>query len=197
MMMEMLVAGGIPATDWTWREKGMEDARTASMGQAMLWVLNESGRCVKMLGLEPRTLPIGQKYRVIVMCRDFMEQAKSHHKMLSPSVRENREHAPLEEAAKNAMESLHRIAALLRLCEIPTLPVRYEEVVENPVPACEKLAEWLGLEEGAAERMASVVAKRDGACFDGFHERDQIGKATQEAGGIDPAKYVVTQGVMA
>jgi tetratricopeptide (TPR) repeat protein len=151
MMMQMLVAGGIqPLTDG---ERLADDsnphgylelARVKQLAQQNDWLDEARGRCVKIVAPLVPHLPQRVPCRVIVMDRDLDEIVASQHRMLE---RDNQQGAKLsDESLKTFLrQQVTHAARLLKAHEVPTLVVRYPDVLQQPAVIAQTVADFLGL----------------------------------------------------
>ena len=158
MMMRMLADGGIaPLTDgvrvpdrdnphgyfeYEPVKKTKDDAS---------WLAHAGGRAVKMVHVLLRDLPADRSYRVILMRRDLTEMVTSQRLMLERLGRDAGKMTD-ERKAEIFAAQLDETERWLRAhAAFSCLAMNYNELVANPPPHVERLAEFLGggLEQGA------------------------------------------------
>lgn len=164
MMMRMIAAAGVePLTDGV-READPDNPHgyfefepVKRTREDPSWVDAAPGRVVKMVHLLLKDLPPGRGYRVVFMQRDLDEVLASQERMLE---RRGRPGAKLaREALRRTFESqvVGVLGWLSAHPEFSTLEVQYRDVVERPRECADRVAAFLGLPAGAAERMAAAV----------------------------------------
>jgi hypothetical protein len=162
MMMQMLVAGGLPALSDHVRpadednpcgyfelEAVKHTRRDAS------WLLQAAGKAVKVVHLLLYDLPADRAYRVLLMQRDLREVVGSQRVMLQR--RGQSGGALTDEQLRTTfaaqMQQLQRWLA--QQAHLPFLPVPYAEVVAQPAEWAERVDAFLG---GGLDRTAMAAA---------------------------------------
>lgn len=170
LMMQMLVAGGVPPFNPAEAEwPAFEAPQVASLPQTTAWLAGAIGRCVKLVDADRFYPPAGLPYRVVMMNRDVREQAKSTLKFMSQfysgidTSRETR-----RRMAGSLAESNLAIGKLFQSYGAPLLLVRFEDLLAQPRRTAERVAEFVpGLD---AEKMAACVRPRSPRCYPGMME---------------------------
>ena len=159
LMMQMLNAGGIPATG---THPSFEDDHANAAEFDSAWLAQQGSRAVKVLDPHRETVKLPPAdYRVIWMDRDTNEQAKSHGKFLKVVMGLN-----LDRAQRRRFEGsliADRSKAFRRLNGItnyPILVMPFERVIENPARSAEEIATWVGDPVLDQEAMVRCVLPR-------------------------------------
>ncbi|HMO87189.1 MAG TPA: hypothetical protein PKC18_19950, partial [Lacipirellulaceae bacterium] len=131
MMMQMLIAGGLPALTDQQRQPDednprgyfeLDDAKRLGQGH-VAWLPSAAGRCVKIVVPLIAHVPQGN-YRVIVMERDLDEILQSQHAMLARSGKRGAR-LPPEQLKAILAKHLREADALLTQWGCPTVRVAY------------------------------------------------------------------------
>lgn len=169
LVMEMLHHGGIPA--YADNLDSFETRKIFSLPREWAWLVECSGRCLKLLEpLHLAPLPaIG--WRFILMRRDPIEQAKSQVKLLRALGGMD----VAADAVPTIAESLRRDYPKMRRQLVragPTMELAFEDVLARPLASAERIAMFLGLDLDTTA-MAGVVVPRPPECLPGLLELDR------------------------
>jgi tetratricopeptide (TPR) repeat protein len=149
MMMQMLVAGGIPAFVDDNRQpdesnpKGYyESEKVKKLAYLNNWVRDCQGKVVKVVAPLVFYLPQGLNYRVILMNRDIDEVVESQEKMLE---RLNRSGGDLtsDRFAELFRNQLFNCLSLLKIHNIPHCEIEYSEAISDPELVARKVNSFL------------------------------------------------------
>lgn len=151
MMMRMLEGGGIPPlTDGVRvadrdNPHGYFEYEPVKRTRAdASWLGEAEGRAVKMVHVLLRDLPADRRYRVVLMRRDLSEMIASQRRMLERLGREGGKLSD-ERMAEIFAAQLDETERWLRSqAAFSCLAVNYNELVANPRPHAERVAEFLG-----------------------------------------------------
>jgi len=151
LMMQMIVAGGIPAlTD------GLRSADENNLKGYLEWeaakalpqdpeaIAAAEGKVVKVISALLRSLPGPYEYRVVFMRRPLDEVITSQNRMLE---RLGKEVAPVPQAAVVTAFTNHLTEIKKWLAEKPNMKVHYVDypaVVLQPAAESERISEFLG-----------------------------------------------------
>ncbi len=151
MMMQMLEAGGIPALKDDIREadtdnpKGYyEFERVKQIAQDQAWLPEAKGKVVKMVSALLTQLPNDHRYKIVFMQRQMEEILASQKVML------NRRNQPTDKVSDEQMGTLFRshLKQIQKWVEsqpnVEVLYVNYNEMVAEPRPQVERIAQFLG-----------------------------------------------------
>jgi hypothetical protein len=165
MMMRMLAEGGLPVvTDEIRRPDDdnpngyfeLEAVRRLKEGNSA-WLREASGRVVKVISSLLEYLPQEYQYKIIFMERDSKETLASQKKML-----EHRGEAARVSEAEMEQQFYKHLAAikpwLIRQPNVEVLYVKYNALVAEPEPFCQRIADFLDLPLDRA-RMLTVPDK--------------------------------------
>jgi hypothetical protein len=163
MMMRMLAAAGIQAlTDGARAADDdnplgyFELEAVKGTRQDPSWLARAPGHAVKMIHALIPDLPPGPPYRFLVMRRDLDEVLESQSKMLA---RLGKAPSLAPGALKRAYQ-LQLLAAERAMDALPgsrRLDVSYNLILAEPGKEAGKVADFLGLDAVAAQRMAAAV----------------------------------------
>lgn len=164
LMMQMLLAGGIPAmtdgkrsADDDNPEGYYEWEAVKRLGREPGIIEQTGGKAVKVISVLLSRLPREHRYKVIFLRRPVEEIAASQLKMIA-----RRGGRPTAEPERiNAILRRHQERVIQRIERAPhadVLVVDFPDLVADPAPTIERLREFLGAERlPSAEAMASVV----------------------------------------
>ena len=163
MMMRMLADGGIPAlTDGVRKPDRdnphgyfeFEPVKRTKVDAS--WLTDAPGRAVKMVYGLLADLPTDRPYRVVLMRRDVGEMVKSQRLMLERLGKDGGKMSDDRKAEVFAAQLDDAERRLRSLACFSCLAMNYNELVADPRPHVERLAEFLGggMDEGA---MCAVV----------------------------------------
>ena len=166
LMMQMLVAGGLPAltdgqrTPDADNPRGyLELERVKTLKSDSSWVASACGHAIKVIHLLLQDLPTVYEYDVLFMERDIGEVLKSQATMLS---RSGRAGAPLPPerlaAVYQAQLAVTRQWLAERAC-FRVHPVRYAELVARPAETVDSIRNFL--RAGHALDAAAMIAAVD------------------------------------
>ena len=151
LMMQMIVAGGIPALTDGLRSadennlKGyLEWEAAKALPQSPTAIAAAEGKAVKVISALLKSLPGPYEYRVVFMCRPLEEVITSQNRMLE---RLGREVAPVPQASVAAAFTNHLKEVKKWLSEQPNMSalyVDYPAVVQQPAVESGRIAEFLG-----------------------------------------------------
>jgi hypothetical protein len=165
MMMQMLVAGGIPPVtdgermaDASNPQGYFELTRVKQLPQQNDWLDESRGRCLKVVAPLVPHLPQRAACRVIMMNRDLDEIVASQHRMLD---RGHQESAKLTDAQLKSFlrQQLTLAVNLLQAHGVPTLVVSHAEAVQQPNAVASRIQEFLGRPLDVAAMGAVVDAR--------------------------------------
>ena len=165
MMMQMLVAGGLPALTDEKREADADNKRgyfeyepVKSIRQDGSWIAEARGKCLKVIAHLLPALPPGKEhnYRVIFMERDLGEVVSSQNDMLGRLGRGN-VHQREARLRRAFTTQLRRIKRLLAVSKVPVLCVEHRDCIDDPAAQASRISEFMGGQVDA-EAMAGVVA---------------------------------------
>lgn len=168
MMMQMLVAGGLPPlTDGNRgadasNPKGYFEYRKATqLGSDSAWIVEARGKVVKIVAQLLPSLPaeIGGKrahYRIVFMERDLEEIVASQRTMLD---RQERSGARLEQAhlAEVFRAQLRKVHGEIEDRKIPILRIRYADAINDPHSVAESVKRFFDDKPLDVAAMAGVV----------------------------------------
>jgi hypothetical protein len=174
LMMQMVVAGGIPALTDGLRSadennlKGyLEWEAAKALPQSPAAITAAEGKVVKVISALLRSLPGPYEYRVVFMCRPLEEVIISQNRMLE---RLGREVAPVPQSQVVAAFTKHLKEVKMWLAEQPNMSVHYVDypsVVQQPAVESTRIAEFLGqplnIEAMTAQVEKSLYRERSGA----------------------------------
>ena len=165
MMMQMLVAGGLPALTDEKREADADNKRgyleyepVKGLRQDGSWIAEARGKCLKVIAHLLPALPPGKErnYRVVFMERDLGEVVSSQNDMLGWLGRGN-VHQREARLRRAFTTQLRRIKRLLAVSKVPVLYVEHRDCIDDPAAQAGRISEFMG-EQLDAEAMAGVVA---------------------------------------
>ena len=176
LLMQMLVAGGIPPYDpdeaqWPWYETRRH--------RGAPWDVDARGCCLKLFDPCIYPPPPGGTYRFILTRRDPKQQAKSNAKFLRVMTLEGRKmDTSSAKVMKTVIASIKRdniaIEALLSGYEnAQTMRVQFEDLVRNPEPVVEKLNAFVGPIDTTIA-LAQMI-KRPAKCLPYMLEEKKLG----------------------
>jgi hypothetical protein len=163
MMMRMLAAAGVPALTDSRRAADEDNPlgyfeleAVKSTRSDPSWLADAPGKAVKLIHVLLRDLPPGYRYSVVMMRRDLDEVLASQNTMLARSGK-----APSVPPGALRRAYAAQLAEAERWMdthpEFRRIDVSYNLVVADPLQEARRVAEFLGLDEGAAGRMAAAV----------------------------------------
>lgn len=164
-MMQMLVAGGIPAVTDAARTADEDNPHgyfeieaVKSLKRDSAWLAEARGRVIKVIHLLLMDLPAGYRYRVVFMHRDLDEVVASQRKMLERSGRAGGALEP--EALKRQYQAqLARVDAwLASQPHFSRLDVSYNELLARAEPVVSRVAAFVGRAGREAELMRAIDA---------------------------------------
>jgi predicted AlkP superfamily phosphohydrolase/phosphomutase/tetratricopeptide (TPR) repeat protein len=165
MMMQMLHDAGADILTDTIREaddnnpKGyFEFEPVKKLAEKADWLLEQSGKTIKIIAQLLPHLPISQKYKIIFMEREMDEVLRSQQVMLSKNIPQNKTPYPMG-LAEIFGKQLTKISSWLETQpNIETLYMDYASVVENPLTSAKKIESFLQ-ENLDVQAMANAVDK--------------------------------------
>jgi len=164
MMMKMVEAGGIqPMTDEIRtadkdNPKGyyeFERVKQLDKGDTA-WVNEAQGKVVKVISALLKHLPSEHEYRVIFMRRTMLEILASQRKML---VRRGEDPNKMDDEKMATLFNKHLESVqewLQAQPNVSVLYIHYSEMLADPLPDIERIAQFLGKELNV-EKMANIV----------------------------------------
>ena len=171
LMMQMIHAGGVPAvtdeirTPDTDNPRGyFEFEKVKQIKNDTSWLPEAVGRVVKMVHLLLLDLPGDYQYRVVFMRRKLEEVLKSQSVMLE---RQGKKGAALPPATLMKMYQDQIDKVLKWMGERPNfqfVEVNYNELVQDPHAAAERLASFLN-EGGSALNIEKMVGAVDPSLY--------------------------------
>lgn len=149
LMMQMLHAGGVEvltdhvrAADTDNPRGYLEFERVKTLKRDTEWIPSARGKVFKLVSQLLYDLPATEKYRILFMERNLDEVLQSQEKMLT---RLGRQAAPRDEMKRAFTLHLDRLNEWLsRQSHMTLLPVRYQDLVEQPRAQSERVAAFLG-----------------------------------------------------
>jgi hypothetical protein len=152
MVMQMLMAGGLAVLvddvhkAGTPEPHGYYDYEPSLMldvdDKTKEWVAGARGKAVKVMPYQLQYLPPALEYRVVFVCRRIAEILDSWTEMGLPGV----DSALGQSKAGQAPETEHTFEArLLRQPHMPTVFVRYRDLIASPAGQTPRLVDFLGL----------------------------------------------------
>jgi tetratricopeptide (TPR) repeat protein len=169
MMMQMLAAGGVKLL--VDEDRGPDDGnphgyfeltRVKRLYRQNDWLDEARGRGIKVVAPLIPFLPQETPYRVVVMERDIDEIVASQGKMLDRMGRKGGriDGSQLRRALSRQLEQAH---AMLKAHGVPTLSVRYRDVLDDPEAAAARIAAFLGheLDQAAMRRAVDPTIYRE------------------------------------
>ena len=167
MIMQMLNAGGANIlTDHTRQSddnnpKGYyEFEPVKKLATDSRWLLDHSGKTVKIIAQLLPNIPVEQKYKIIFMERDMGEVLKSQQIMLTGNTQYAAPKGFPMGLADTFDKQLSKIIGWMdKQPNIEVLYLNYAEVIENPKVAADKMEEFLGLGLDI-EKMSQAVDKK-------------------------------------
>ena len=152
MMMQMLVAGGLPAfTDGNRtadesNPKGyFEDDRVKRLYKKNNWLSSCDGQALKVVAPLLPYLPKKIHYKVIFMIRP-MEQVLNSQKSMLDRLGKQDIDTPSDELERAFLQQTTTALCLLKLHGIPTLKIDYSQAVHQPTQTAQQVKEFLGQE---------------------------------------------------
>jgi hypothetical protein len=161
MMMKMLAEGGLPVvTDGLRRADDdnprgyfeLEVVRQLKEGNSA-WLKDANGKAVKVISALLEYLPPEYQYKIIFMERDSQETLASQKKMLDHRGQVSK----LSDAEMERQFHEHLAAIkpwLVRQPNMEVLYVKYNSLLAEPEPFCERIAEFLDLPLNRAGMLA-------------------------------------------
>jgi hypothetical protein len=164
MMMQILVAGGMPALFDAARPADEDNPRGYYELDAVKhtrrdpsWLLQAPGKAVKMVHLLLYDLPADRAYRVLLMQRDLREVVASQRAMLRRRGQPGAALSDEQLRATFAAQMQQVEAWLARQAHMRSLPVPYAEVVAKPAAWAARIAAHLGGGLDTAAMAGAVV----------------------------------------
>jgi len=155
LLMQMLVAGGIEPTGGTY--PFWEDPRVAKLPNDFTWLLENGGKCVKILHAHKLSPPPEIGAKVIWIDRSLKEQAKSWAKVGKKLYGVN-EQPTLAEIRERLVETKPDAKAAVRAAALPgkIMKTRFQRVLEAPRQEAERIAKYLGRELDVPSMVSEV-----------------------------------------
>lgn len=164
MMMQMLVAGGIPAfvddhrpADESNRRGYFEHKAAKRIGDDNSWVDQAMGKAVKVVAQLLPKLPVGRRYRIVFMERSLQDVVASQRRLLD---RVNRDGGDLSEnrLAWTFSDQMHKVREVLsRYPEhVAVLSVNYDDALQNPASTATIVNRFLGGRLNESEMAAAI-----------------------------------------
>jgi hypothetical protein len=125
-------------------------------GTDRTWVRGARGKALKVISFLVPYLPDSNDYRIIFMTRSVEEVLASQAKMLERRGEENEtEDDRMSDLYADHLKKVRNVIAVRENMEI--LDVHYSDVISAAAPQAKRIAEFLGLSEEAARKMAAQV----------------------------------------
>lgn len=161
LLMQMLAEGGMEIVTDHIRTADTDNPRgyyelekVKKIKHDASWLPAARGKAFKMISQLLYDLPASETYRIIFMQRDLDETLTSQEKMLE---RLGRTPAPREQIHDSFLLHLERLHAWLgEQRHMSVLAVNYNELIAEPVPEAQRLAEFLDGQIDAAAMVAAV-----------------------------------------
>jgi len=149
LMMQMLVAGGIPALTDGIRQpdasnpKGYHELEAVKQTRKdCSWTVNAGGKCVKVVSLLLYDLPEDREYRIIFMTRSIDEILASQSAMLKERGKQD---GRTDEGMRESF-NIHLTKLERRLTEQPNMSILYcdhSELLKNPEQQAHRIEDFL------------------------------------------------------
>jgi sulfotransferase family protein len=165
MMMKMLAEAGLPIlTDELRRADPdnpngyfeFETVKQMSAGN-IAWLANAGGKVIKVISALLEYLPSNYSYKIIFLERELQEVLASQRKMLA-----HRNEAGSQDDTEIAVQLQEHLSVvkpwLARQPNMDVLYVKYNALIADPAPFCERIVSFLGLPLDQV-RMRSVPDK--------------------------------------
>jgi hypothetical protein len=177
LMMQMLVAGGLPALSDSQRTADESNPRgyleyepVKRLRTDRSWLPQARGHVVKIIHLLLRELPAiaGLDYRIIFMQRPLEEVLASQTAMLRRDGRAAGDPAILRPAFEKQLAQVE--AWLATRPDITVMPVNYHRVVSDPIAVATELSNFLNLSldtEAMARAVDPTLYRERGATVSG------------------------------
>ncbi len=168
MMMQMLSAGGIPPltdgnrTADTDNPKGYYEFEPAKrLHRDNSWLAEAKGRAVKIVAQMLPHISADFAYRVIFMEREMQEVLESQKRMLASKL-ESAEKQASGRLAATFTAQISSVKRMLDLHSIPSIFIRYERAIAEPLEVAAKINAFLGgkLNESAMAAAVEPVLRR-------------------------------------
>jgi hypothetical protein len=161
LMMQMLESGGMPLVSDDLRPADVDNPRgyyelerVRRLRTDASWLGETRGKVIKVISQLLYELPATEKYQIVFMERDLGEILASQEKML---VRLGRSAAPREEIQQSYTRHLAKLHAWLeQQSHLAVLRVSYNELLQQPAPAAQRVSEFLGRELNLANMVRCV-----------------------------------------
>jgi hypothetical protein len=165
MIMQMLVAGGLPALTDQVRAADESNPRgyfelekVKRLATDNSWLDEARGKVVKVVAPLAPFLPQACSYRVILLERDMDEVLASQARMLERLKRQGGD-LSLPRLRQASTRQLKQANRALRAHQIPVLTIKYAEALADPQQTARRLADFLGLDlDRPAMRQAVVTS---------------------------------------
>lgn len=151
LMMQMLVAGGLPALTDNLREPDEDNPRgyfefepVKAVRENQDWLSGAGGKVVKMVYRLLYDLPDGYQYRVVFMRRDLDEVVASQEEMLRRNGKASDDVDPAQLAQIYRRQLQDVTAWLSERPNFRVLDIHYQEVLREPERVVAELNEFLG-----------------------------------------------------
>ena len=163
MIMQMLVAGGLPALTDEKRiadddnQKGyFEYEPVKAISRQVKWMPEAKGKSLKVVAPLLRRLPpqTDLTYRVIFMERDLREVIASQHSMIERLGKTGSRQTD-EQLADTYTKQIHGIQKFLSAANIPVLYIAHRECLADPAGQAERINRFLG---GVLDEVAMTAA---------------------------------------
>jgi tetratricopeptide (TPR) repeat protein len=168
MMMQMLAAGGLPPLTDGRRAPDADNPRgyyefepAKGLHRDNSWLAEAKGRAVKIVAQMLPHISQDFAYRVIFMEREMEEVLKSQKRMLA-SKPENAEKQANGRLAATFTAQISSVKRMLDLRSIPSIFIRYERAIAEPLEVAAKINTFLGgkLNESAMAAAVEPVLRR-------------------------------------
>jgi hypothetical protein len=150
LMMQMLVAGGIPALSDNIRTPDADNPRgyyeferAKQIKADKAWLSDAQGKVVKMVHLLLLDLPMDRRYDIVFMRRDPQEVVKSQSVMLARSGKAGAALPPEKLIAVYAQQIAKVQAFLAQNACVRVLEVSYNDLIRDPASAARTISGFL------------------------------------------------------
>ena len=151
VMMQMLVAGGIPPLTDDVRKPDADNPRgyfeferAKQIKADKAWLADAQGKVVKMVHLLLLDLPMDRRYDVVFMRREAHEVVKSQGVMLARSGKSGAAITPEQLIAVYQQQITRVLGFLAQHANVRVLEVSYNDLVRDPKPAASGIAAFCG-----------------------------------------------------
>lgn len=172
VMMQMLVAGGIPPLTDELRQPDADNPRgyyeyerAKKIKTDRAWLPEAEGKVVKMVHLLLLDLPLDRRYDIVFMRREPHEVVKSQSVMLARSGKQGGAIAP-EQLIAVYQQQIERVLGFLAGSPLVQVhEVSYNELIREPAAAARGIAAFLGANGGRVMDVDAMAGAVDPALY--------------------------------